>query len=290
MGHILQDSFMLEGSPIETIDSSTFAVTAKVEWQVPWARRAEMAFYWMNPFTLPPYPYSRQLVPIVPLSVDMAPFRNSATSSSVAGLSQLIDYEYAKVTVSFGPPKKASIERDISTRGGGDLISESIEPLDEFLTLNHENFVWASDGAPLEDGEDQGRMQIGLVYNFTRHNVDRVRPEFLLLSEHVNDKQITPLSSMLRTMNHSFERGTLLYKPGQVSRSIDVAGKEKITVSMKFLWRQTGWNQFWRSDLVNTIDGTKTAGGYDFIRLRNKPDGTKGEPYLNFPFGNLELL
>lgn len=144
--------------------------------------------------------------------------------------SQEIIYEDALVTVNYST--------EIS-----DLVSESLEPNNEFITLDYRRFCWGAPNGPnLIEGEAPGKLLRGLNIVRTIYKMATV-PAVVLAVSGVND--VPYVSSLLGL---TFPAETLLYEPGNLSRTFTTLGTEGFTTTLKFSYRQYGWNKFWRAD------------------------------------------
>jgi hypothetical protein len=124
-----------------------------------------------------------------------------------------------------------------------DMVSESIEPNAEFMTLDHQNFRWTNaNGALLEEAEAPGRLVKSLDYIYTRHQVPILPPNLLDFVGKVNDRAIAAL-----VLNQTFAAETLLFTPPTPSRKITTEQVEAWTVPMRFSYQPAGWNKFWRN-------------------------------------------
>lgn len=167
-------------------------------------------------------------------------------------------FEEALVTVNYGGPGNGDDEE------GGVIISESLEPTVEFLTLDYKNFCWGSKtGDPLLEAEAQGIQIRGHVLTRQLYNLPLVPVSYLDLDGTVNDVEY---SSVLLGLTYPEE--TLLFTPGTISRQITMDGTEGFTANLKFTYKKNGWNKYWRA---------KTQ-AYEEIFVREETD-----PYKSYP-------
>lgn len=152
-----------------------------------------------------------------------------------------------------------------------DVVSESLEPTAEFLTLDARGFRWGSgSGTQVKDEEAPGVLVRGL--NFVRSELDKTTLDADLLSlvGYVNDSPVTGTILSL-----TFASETLLYAPPSITYKKDSAGGTKFDVTKKFTWSQHGWNYYYRA----------AVGSYQRIY----PQGS-GTPHYSYPLGDLSPL
>lgn len=162
-----------------------------------------------------------------------APVATTATIRPMAGTyvadGQACVYTDSLVTVNFSNNVK-------------DLLSESLEPTAEFLTLDYKRFRWsAPQGDPILEGEAPGRQLRGLNLVRTMYRRPSVPAECLTRVGYVN--QATYTSALLGL---SFPAETMLFNPPNTSRSIKTDGTEGWTITTKFSVKPQGWNKYWR--------------------------------------------
>lgn len=171
------------------------------------------------------WPRSGYTLPPSAISCACKPDLTKYTQSS-----QEIVYEEALVTVNYSTEVQ-------------DLVSESLEPTQEFITLDYRRFCWGSPNGPnLIEGEAPGKLIRGLNIVRTLYKKTTV-PAAVLATTGVNN---VAYSSNL--LGLTFPSETLLYEPGNLSRTFTTLGTEGFTVTVKFSYRQHGWNKFWRAD------------------------------------------
>lgn len=163
----------------------------------------------------------------------------------------------------------------ISGGGGGEpvgaeLISESIEPMSQHLTLPYEKYVWASDNQTLKTEEAPFKLAGGGCYVLTRHQLETVPTACLSLVGKINSAVVTPLTAGLTGL--SFAAQTLLMdNPPAITRVFrkTIAGvlSPGWTVTIRLQYNPNwdgatarGWNWFWRQD-IEDFDRIKIKGG-----------------------------
>ena len=163
---------------------------------------------------------------------------NGAARATSAGLAMLASlpttdgqgYQYETAQISF----------NYSTKQDEEIISESLEPTVEFLTLDHKKFRWDSQaGDPLLEGEAPALQIKGLKLKRTYHKVETIPPEILTLQGSVNDADY--VSSLLGL---TFPEETLLFEPATLERSITTAGAQAWKVTLSFSFKKETWNKF----------------------------------------------
>jgi hypothetical protein len=125
-----------------------------------------------------------------------------------------------------------------------DIITESLEPTNEFVGLDFRLFRWAAgNGDHLTEEEAPGRL-IRYV-NFVRTELyvqPPLNPALLSLMGTCNDAPIT--STMLFGL--SFARETLLFAPPTINRKISALGAQQYDVVKKWSYNPVGWNKYFR--------------------------------------------
>lgn len=152
-----------------------------------------------------------------------------------------------------------------------DLVAESLEPTAEFLTLDYKRFRWgAANGDPLTEGEAPGKLLRSLALVRQLFKVESPLPGDLLTKiGYVNSSSYT--SALLGL---TFAKGTLLFQPPSLSRTITTDEVQAWNVTLKFMYKPETWNKYWRS---------KTQ-AYDEIFLVN------GGKYLAYPEGDFSAF
>lgn len=141
-----------------------------------------------------------------------------------------------------------------------DLITHSIEPTAEFITLDYRRFRWgAADGLSLAEEEAPGFLLRGLNLVVTEFEVLPPLPGSLIsLPGSVNN---AALSSAL--LGLSFGAETLLFAPPVVNMSRNSLGQVKTQLTKKFTYKPQGWNKYYRS-VTNSWESIYIAGGAEY--------------------------
>lgn len=174
-----------------------------------------------------PFPLTSYTLP--PLAVGAAiRFGNERAENSNGELV----YQDALVTITYSNDEEE------------DLVSESLEPTAEFITLDFRRFRWGSvTGAPVLEGEAPGKQFKGMNLVRTHFNIEPPLPGVLLTAMGgVNDAIYT--SSLLGL---AFDEETLLYQPPALSRTITTAGDRAFDITLKFSYKPEGWNKYYRA-------------------------------------------
>lgn len=242
----------LPGSPTEQWTEEGFTATVKL--MCAWGVRNTLAREIMG---------QRQPYPRIPATkayprvADIEPFPAKITESTVTWgtLGSLASFEKALVTIEY------------DTSGADvDLISESLEPTAEFMTLAHKKFRWgAADGDELDEGEAPGKLIRGLDYKLTYHQVTAIPAAVLTLPGHCNNAAVVSL-----TLGLTFPEQTLLFQPPTATRRITSEMIEAWKLNYRLSYRASGWNEFWR----------KASDDWDEIWHAG------GDRYYNYPLGD----
>ncbi len=152
-----------------------------------------------------------------------------------------------------------------------DVMSEAFEPYAEFLTLDPKFFRWGdADGDPLLEAEAPGMLQFGAILVRTLYQVQVVPSKALSSIGHVNDGNYTS-----KLLGVGFAPETLLYMPPSMERTLLSDGTGAWTLTMRFNYRPTEWNKYWRAK----------TNAWSEIYIQGA--GTK---YRNYPKGNFSGL
>lgn len=173
----------------------------------------------------------------------IVPFASAYTTSG-----QETVYTHARVTVQY------------DTIADSNIISESIEPTADFRTQDHRLFRWASPTGPLlSENQAPGQIIRGINLVRTIYNMTAVPVSYLTLPGKVNN---TAYSSAL--LGLTFAPQTLLFQPGQLSRTIKLSGTEGFTVQVKMSFNPNGWNNYW-NELAGAYQPIFVAGGGQYF-------------------------
>ena len=132
-----------------------------------------------------------------------------------------------------------------STDESQDLWDESIEPNVEFITLDHKRFTWTNAKGPqLQENEAPGRQQFSTALVRTLKKVEPPLPAGLLT--HVGKTNSAAYTSSL--LGLTFGRGTLLFMPSSLNRTVKNDGSRAFDVKVSFSYNPNGWNTFFRAE------------------------------------------
>lgn len=141
-----------------------------------------------------------------------------------------------------------------------DLVSHSIEPTAEFITLDYRRFRWgAADGLPLSEDEAPGYLLRGM--NLVVTELEVIPPLSATLLEKVGKVNNAALSSSL--LGLSFAEETLLYAPPSITMSRNSLGQVKCQIVKKFTYKPQGWNKYFKA-LTNSWESIYIAGGAEY--------------------------
>lgn len=165
------------------------------------------------------------------LTVGIKPF-----AAKQEGSGRIASYDTALLTVPYG----------FNQGEDADLISESLEPTAEFLTLNFKEFQWDTEvkdkDKTLKEAEAPGRLVKGMDYVLTKYQQTGIPASVLTLPGSCNDAPITA-----ETLGLTFDTETLLFNPPTLSRTINTSGNFFWTITYRFTFHPPGWNTFWRA-------------------------------------------
>ena len=162
-------------------------------------------------------------------------------------------YERALVTAEFETPRGDGPET-VETQ----LMSESLEPTAEFLTLDYTKFGWgpaSGKQTPLTAGEAPGRLIRGCDYVVTYYGIATIDIAIFNLMDSVNLAALTAKTAGLTGL--SFAAETLLYQPPTLTRVyVGPTLIPKWNVTMRLTYKPNwfagtawGWNWFYNAEL-----------------------------------------
>jgi hypothetical protein len=139
-----------------------------------------------------------------------------------------------------------------------DLVSESLEMVADFITMDHHNFSWgnAAGGDPLTEQEAPGKQKKSLALVRTLYQVPSVPASILDLVGSSNDDDYT--SALLGI---TFPEETLLFTVPGLSRTIRTDGTSGWNMTVAFPYQKDTWNKHWRAKTgLNTAIWNKNLG------------------------------
>lgn len=258
----------LSGSPIEDHDEEGFTAVRRLK--CAWSDRFSLAKQLQGGtdstgqyFVPARYP-DRADARVVTVKVE--PFHNK--SEAADGDSRIASYDDARLTVQYETPRGGSTADDEET-----LVSESLAPIAEFLTLPGE-YYWDSGAAqvlPLGESGTPGKLIRSIDWIYTRHKI--VNPPAALLTQmgSVNSAVITSAS-----LGWTFDPETLLFNPPSLRRVITTEGVRAWEAELTFSYRRSGWNKYWNPDtgqfdpvyLLGSANAAKIYDLSDFTNLQ----------------------
>ena len=274
-GIITVDHEELDGSPTESYDDQGFKAVRVL--QCAWADRLTLAeeLRGGNRYVGDQYVYTRpQRYPhyeqATVADVSIAPFGATQAGADTTQAS----YPYARLTVTYRVPDYGSNPAEEIEET---LVTESLEPAAEFLTLPHEGYFWkdGADWVPLTETEAPQKLLRMLEWVYTRHQQTHLPSAVLDLVGKVNDSTVTST-----TLGLSFPAGTLLYNPPQLEREITTTGAKAWRVTYRFTYRPSGWNKFPR----RKKDGKDTS----FETIYKSQDA--GDPLVVYESGSFSQV
>lgn len=149
---------------------------------------------------------------------------------------EFAEYVWAVISVKYTTPDYIPTTGDPSVP----LISESIEPTTEFLTLNHKNFYWDSLGEkPMEAFEAPSGIVSMFDWVYTIHRALTI-PQSLIDSVGYTNKDTLISRSLCRT----FKPETLLLQNPSTSREHTSMGVTMWQITVRLTYRSQKWNTF----------------------------------------------
>jgi hypothetical protein len=195
---------------------------------------------------------------------------------------QVLIPAWANVQVTYGT---LTLEERESVNAGEDpnaeVISETIEPTIEFMTLNYKNFQWTDTFGPvpavdlLKPDEAPGRLMPGAKIARSWKRVQSLPTGICNLMGKVNQD---PYTSLL--LGLTFAAETLLYMPPVLTRTITRTEILAWNVNMSFGYKPQTWNKFWR----------ETTQAYSSIYIKEGATSGPLAEYKNYPTADLSTL
>lgn len=154
----------------------------------------------------------------------------------VLGDSSVIAYDKAKVTARYEPGEFDENDDRL-------LVTESLEPSVEFLTMPSEGLFWDNaQEEPIAPEEAPGKLRRELDWVYTKHEVLSLPASTLSLLGYVNAASIKS-----PTLGLTFAAETLLYHIKPLIREITTEGVQAWTVTYVFSYNGAGWNKYVRA-------------------------------------------
>ena len=225
---------------------------------------ADGEFEWMRPQRYPHMDYAF----VDQVSVD--PFGKTTGSGSSA----VQNWESARLTVVYRIPKTGGVDQDDEDAEDELLVTESLEPTMEILTIPNQKLWWdAGCTKRLSMTEAPAYLLRTCNWVYAREKLPTLGDEFFTYIGKVNNAAITS-----RTIGYTFPPETLLYKPPHTEREIWVSGAKTWKATLRLTVKPEGWNVFPRVKDDSTIiewgaiynaNGAriKPYGGVDFLKI-----------------------
>ena len=164
---------------------------------------------------------------------------------------------------SYAAYEQAIVEADFTKRDpasgttpetvGADLVAETFEGNAEFMTLPHQDtagadlYFWDNTQTKaIAEKEAPGMLLAGFDYVLTKYNVTTIPTTALTLQGKVNAAGLSCRTTGLTGLTFAAE--TLLFHPPTIARVITTDGAKAWTQNLRFKYKPTGWNKFWRND------------------------------------------
>ena len=190
-------------------------------------------------------------------------------SSRVLGTSDVIAYDKAKVTARYEPSEFDENDDRL-------LVTESLEPSVEFLTVPTEALFWDNaQEEPIAPEEAPGKLMLSVDWIYTIHEILALPAATLTLLGHVNQAAMRS-----PTIGLTFAAETLLFGIRPLVREITTEGVGAWTVTYVFSFNPTGWNRYYRPD-------KEDADGTPVLQYMYDSGGTIWRQY---PTGNFNLI
>ena len=147
---------------------------------------------------------------------------------------------------------KAHYTGQVSTRAFSPVLTESIDPVVEFVTRPNRKLFW--DGAaavPLNRDESPGTLVQLLRWSYTIKGLPGLPGDIIPMQGLINDAVMT--SDVYKM---SFAIGTVLFKTPMIVPTVGMNGADAFDVTWEFLARPVGllentWNLAWRAGFVD---------------------------------------
>lgn len=220
------------GSVAENFDDPAGFMSATVILRCAWAdRHALVADLLGNRRQWPHGAPGSGVVPVA-TTTGTRPFLGG-DQSTLAASGQAMVYDHALVTVNY------------STRVS-EVLSESIEPTAEFVTLDYRLFRWGSgNGDWLREEEAPGKLVRGI--NFVRSYLDLTQVQATARASIADIGKTHNASFSSTLLGLTFNAETLLFAPPVMNRKVNSAGVEKYDVTQKWTYNPNEWNRYYRA-------------------------------------------
>jgi len=157
-------------------------------------------------------------------------------AAPVGSSRNILQYEYAKIRVEF-----ASRDTLPSMQYSEILtVTESIEPSAEFITLPNKSLYWSTGKTnELEVDEAPAAMIRMIDWVYTIHEAPFISAAVFNLIGCCNNANVSSQS-----LGWVFPPETLLYSYPSLTREFTTSGAHAWEITMRFTYREQGWNRF----------------------------------------------
>lgn len=175
------------------------------------------------------YPHNEQLIA---MSVSIA---GMGVVSSPASL-MVAEWTKGVLTVQYAVPEWSGSE---DNEGPTTLVSESIEPAAEFLTVSGKKLYWDASQADLIGEDEEIPYLIRMAeWVFTMHRMPYVPSGSWTLIGHCNSSGVAS-----KSLNFTFPAETLQFKAPRLSREITTDGYGAWQIEYRMTYNPQGWNK-----------------------------------------------
>jgi len=239
----------LDQSPTEIMSKRRGVTSAKRIVQCVWTDRIQLAkefIGYIEQFgsdfiTHRPHVYDEVSSLLIAVSVDMIPFARLSTPTTEG----FNTYDTAQLTVSYEVRQSEEApeeeeEKEAPEYGGTVLISESMEPSSEFITLPTKNLFWGKgddkEAIDTLDAPAKVNSMIEWVYNIRNATIIPINVWSIV-------GKINKEACSRSAYYAPYPKGTLLCGNPTIRRELTAEGY-KYDITYRFLYKLTGWNHF----------------------------------------------
>jgi hypothetical protein len=235
----------LQGSPTENYTKEGF--TANRTFKVPWSARGAFVLALKGrqrrigtaiEYTLPQQYPTHSTAYVVAASIK--PWGTDPKVLDGGGGVQA-SYDYAEISVEYNTDWFKSFS--LTGMEGEPFVSETLAPYSEYISIPADGRVGWGVKRPITDAEIPGIVFHGMEWTYRRHRLPDLPQELFTLVE-------TPVNAAeMRSLKYgfTFPAETLLYKPPVVEIETDSEGNTTYSAELRFFYKPTGWNKFFRS-------------------------------------------
>lgn len=255
--------YEVSDSPRESMDEDGFKAT--MTFICAWSDRLTLAYelaggatningttFRVRPFD---YPYAANPqtglgTPPCVIGVEVEPLQGSKETinlavsvGSSANVNPFGTYDLAMVTATFRVPPWKYLTNPESTTSETEYVSENLEPTAEFYTFPTQKLWWdEAHTIPLIQEEAPGLIVKMMEWTRTRHRVIQTHVDCVNLMGCVNKDPIVS-----DRFGFPFPAETLLYTSPRLEQIVMPDGVKCMDLVTKFMYREQGWNRFFRA-------------------------------------------